>query len=84
MKHLLQVLAVVALLFGCYTAKAQMSYGGEPYSFKGTLSQSVPTIEVEALDAEALLAEDAAIFDQRWEISLPFRLLLVTLSPKCE
>lgn len=61
MKHLLQVLAVVALLFGCYTAKAQMSYGGEPYSFKGTLSQSVPTIEVEALDAEALLAEDAAI-----------------------
>lgn len=61
MKHLLQVLAVVTLLFAGYTAKAQMSYGGEPYSFKNTISQAVPTIEIEALDAEALLAEDAAI-----------------------
>ena len=60
MKHLLQVLAVVALFLTGYTAKAQMSYGGEPYSFKNTLSQVVPTIEIEALDAEALLAEDAA------------------------
>ena len=61
MKHLLQVLAVVALFLTGYTAKAQMSYGGEPYSFKNTISQVVPTIEIEALDAEALLAEDAAI-----------------------
>ena len=60
MKHLLQVLAVVAFLLTGYTAKAQMSYGGEPYSFKNTISQVVPTIEIEALDAEALLAEDAA------------------------
>ena len=60
MKHLLQVLAVVALFLTGYTAKAQMSYGGEPYSFKNTISQVVPTIEIEALDAEALLAEDAA------------------------
>jgi len=61
MKHLLQVLAVAALFITGYTAKAQISYGGEPYSFKNTISQAVPTIEVEALDAEALLAEDAAI-----------------------
>ena len=61
MKHLLQVLAVVALFLTGYTAKAQMSYGGEPYSFKNTISQAVPTIEIEALDAEALLAEDATI-----------------------
>ena len=61
MKHLLQVLAVVAPFLTGYTAKAQMSYGGEPYSFKNTISQVVPTIEIEALDAEALLAEDAAI-----------------------
>ena len=60
MKHLLQVLAVVALFFAGYTAKAQMSYGGEPYSFKNTISQVIPTIEIEALDADALLAEDAA------------------------
>ena len=61
MKHLSQVLAVVALFLTGYTAKAQMSYGGEPYSFKNTISQVVPTIEIEALDAEALLAEDASI-----------------------
>ena len=61
MKHLLQVLAVITLFLTGYTAKAQMSYGGEPYSFKNTISQVVPTIEVEALDAEALLAQDAAI-----------------------
>lgn len=61
MKHLLQVLAVVALFLTGYTAKAQMSYGGEPYSFKNTISQVVPTVEIEALDTEALLAEDAAI-----------------------
>lgn len=61
MKHLLQVLAVTVLFLTGYTAKAQMSYGGEPYSFKNTISQVVPTIEIEALDAEALLAEDAAI-----------------------
>ena len=60
MKHLLQVLVVVALLLTGYTAKAQMSYGGEPYSFKNTISQVIPTIEIEAVDAEALLAEDAA------------------------
>ena len=60
MKHLLQVLAVVALFLTGYTAKAQMSYGGEPYSFKNTISQMVPTIEIEALDAEALFAQDAA------------------------
>lgn len=59
MKHLLQVLAIVALFLTGYTAKAQMSYGGEPYSFKNTISQVVPTIEVEALDAERLLAQDA-------------------------
>lgn len=40
---------------------AQMSYGGEPQSFKLTLSENVPTIDVEALDVEALLAEDASI-----------------------
>ena len=61
MKHLLQVLAVVALFLTGYTAKAQMSYGGEPYSFKNTISQVVPTVDIEALDAETLLAEDAAI-----------------------
>ena len=61
MKHLLQVLAVVALFLTGYTAKAQMSYGGEPYSFKNTISQVVHPIEYEALDAEKLLAEDAAI-----------------------
>lgn len=61
MKHLLQVLAVITLFLTGYTAKAQMSYGGEPYSFKNTISQVVTTIEVEALDAEALLAQDAAI-----------------------
>lgn len=54
-------MAIIALFFASYTAEAQMNYGGEPYSFKNTISQAVPTIEIEALDAEALLAEDAAI-----------------------
>ena len=40
---------------------AQMSYGGEPQSFKHTLSQNIPTVEIEALDVESLLAEDASI-----------------------
>lgn len=62
MKHLLQiVLAVVLCVLGT-NAMAQMSYGGEPYSFKhNELSTNVPTIEFDALDAEALLAEDASI-----------------------
>lgn len=61
MKHLLQILTIITLLLGSYSVKAQMSYGGEPYSFKNTISLAVPTIEIEALDAEALLAEDAAM-----------------------
>lgn len=60
MKYISHILVLTALLLTSYTAKAQMSYGGTPYSFKNTISQVVPTIEIEALDAEALLAEDAA------------------------
>ena len=58
MKYLLQILAVTALLLTNYTAKAQMDYDGEPYSFNHTLSLAVHTIEFDALDEEALLAED--------------------------
>lgn len=61
MKYLLQILAIAALLLADYTAEAQMSYGGEPYSFQNKISQAVPTIEIEALAVEALLAEDAAV-----------------------
>lgn len=53
-------MAALLCLFGV-KAMAQMSYGGEPHSFKVTLSSAIPTIEVEALDVEALLAEDASI-----------------------
>lgn len=61
MKRLLQIVIAVALCMIGTNAMAQMSYGGEPYSFKHTISVNVPTVEIEALDAEALLAEDAAI-----------------------
>lgn len=61
MKKLLPIcIAILLCVFGT-KVMAQMSYGGEPQSFKLTLSQNVPTIEVEALDVEALLAEDASI-----------------------
>ena len=53
-------MAALLCVFGI-KAKAQMSYGGEPQSFKVTVSSVIPTIEVEALDVEALLAEDASI-----------------------
>lgn len=61
MKHLLQSFIVIALCFCSYAAMAQMSYGGEPFSFKNTISQVVPTEQIEALDVEALLAEDETI-----------------------
>ena len=61
MKKLLQIVIAVALCTIGTNAMAQMSYGGEPYSFKHTMSMSIPTIDIEALDAEALLAEDATI-----------------------
>ena len=61
MKKFLPVcMAALLCVFGI-KAKAQMSYGGEPQSFKVTVSSVIPTIEVEALDVEALLAEDASI-----------------------
>lgn len=53
-------MAALLCVFGI-KAMAQMSYGGEPQSFKVTVSSVVPTIEVEALDVETLLAEDASI-----------------------
>ena len=53
-------MAALLCLFGT-KVMAQMSYGGEPHSFKVTLSSVIPTIEVEALDVETLLAEDASI-----------------------
>ena len=64
MNKLLQILLIAFLCLGSsYCAMAQMSYGGEPYTFKnqGTISLQVPTIEVDALDVDALLAEDASI-----------------------
>ena len=61
MRKVISLLAAVTILcLTNYTAKAQMSYGGEPYSFSHTISQVVPTIDIEALAAEKLLAEDAA------------------------
>ena len=61
MKKLLPIcIAVVLCVFGT-RVMAQMSYGGEPQSFKHTLSQNIPTVEIEALDVESLLAEDASI-----------------------
>jgi V8-like Glu-specific endopeptidase len=61
MKKFLPIcMAALLCVFGI-KAMAQMSYGGEPQSFKVTVSSVVPTIEVEALDVEALLAEDASI-----------------------
>lgn len=61
MKKILLV-ATMALVFAFgYQAKAQMSYGGEPYSFKhNDISLSVPTVDIEAVPAQALLEEDAA------------------------
>lgn len=63
MKRTLQILLIAVLCICGFNAQAQMSYGGEPYSFKhrASLSMNIPTIEFEALDAEALLAEDASI-----------------------
>ena len=61
MKKFLPIcMAALLCVFGI-KAMAQMSYGGEPQSFKVTVSSVVPTIEVEALDVETLLAEDASI-----------------------
>ena len=60
MRKIFSILVVLAIWFSTsYTAKAQMSYGGEPYSFNLSISQHVPTIEVEALDVAKLLEEDA-------------------------
>ena len=54
MKKLLPIcIAVVLCVFGT-RVMAQMSYGGEPQSFKHTLSQNIPTVEIEALDVESL------------------------------
>ena len=61
MKKLLPFCIAAMLCFFGTSVMAQMKYGGEPQSFKLTLSQNIPTIEVEALDVEALLAEDASI-----------------------
>ena len=61
MKHLLQVIVIALLCMAGTEVMAQMSYGGEPQSFKLTISQNIPTIEIEALDVDALLAEDASI-----------------------
>lgn len=61
MKKLLPFCMAAMLCFFGTRVMAQMSYGGEPQSFKLTISQNIPTIEVEALDVEALQAEDASI-----------------------
>lgn len=61
MKKLLQIVIIAVLCMFGTNAMAQMSYGGEPYSFKHNISMSIPTIDIEALNVEALLAEDASI-----------------------
>lgn len=61
MKHLLQIALVAILCLMGTNVMAQMSYGGEPYSFKNNISLNVPTVEFDALDVDALLAEDASI-----------------------
>ncbi|MCQ2279498.1 MAG: T9SS type A sorting domain-containing protein [Bacteroidales bacterium] len=62
MKHLLQIALVAIFCIWGTNAMAQMSYGGEPYSFKhNEISTIVPEIEFDALDVDALLAEDASI-----------------------
>lgn len=60
MKKTLSLFIAIAFCLIGYQAKAQMSYGGEPYTFKcNTISLVVPTVEVEALNADSLLADDA-------------------------
>jgi hypothetical protein len=58
---------------------AQISQGGNPPSFSRALSASVPTVTLTAVDAEALLAEDAAQPKDvalRFAAELPVRLSL--------
>lgn len=59
MKHFLQITALIAIFLCNYSVYSQMSYGGEPRSFKSNISESVPFIEMDAVDAESLIAEDA-------------------------
>lgn len=61
MKHLLQSIIAVVLCACGFSAMAQMSYGGEPKSFKYTVSEAVPVIEIQPTDVAPLLAEDATI-----------------------
>ncbi|MCK9339428.1 MAG: T9SS type A sorting domain-containing protein [Bacteroidales bacterium] len=62
MKHILQSAILIALCFCNYSVFSQMSYGGEPYSFKhSNISEAVPFIEMDRIDAEQLLAEDALV-----------------------
>ena len=61
MKHLLQSVIAVVLCVCGFSAMAQMSYGGEPKSFKYTVSEAVPVIEIQPTDVAPLLAEDATI-----------------------
>ena len=43
---------------------AQVSEGGTPYSFSNTIPGNIPTVTMEAVDVEALLAEDEAEMQQ--------------------
>lgn len=62
MKHIFQSAILIALIFCNYSIFAQMSYGGDPYSFKhSNISEAVPFIEMDRIDAEKLLAEDALV-----------------------
>lgn len=68
MKRLfLSILAICTLVSFSY---AQMSYGGSPLSFKYNLSQNVPSIEMEAIDVEALLAANPSVKGQALPIGI--------------
>ncbi len=59
MKRIFTRIALFTLLVGASSAKAQISQGGQPYSFKArTLKQEIPVRVMPAVDVEYLKQED--------------------------
>lgn len=70
MKRTFLTICFFALFSFFYTSFAQMSYGGSPRSFKYNLSANIPSIEMEAIDVEALLLAHPSVKGQALPVGI--------------
>lgn len=70
MKRIFLSICIFSLCTLFYSVQAQMSYGGSPRSFKYALSANIPTIEMEPIDREALIAANPAVKGQALPIGI--------------